>query len=112
MDNIFDPQTGKRIVKAPPKPQLRQMLYHNEGPPIVVIADAETPQECKAIFDQKIKDKLAEGYLKDRPHGQHPHSFDNHRVQMQQRLAANGDKEATAALKAKKLLPNTDKKAG
>lgn len=97
MQNVFDPVTGQRLKAVPPAPNNRRMLYHPDGrPPIIV-----EPEGMAAA--------LEDGYVKTIPHGQHPHSMDKARIDMQKKAAAKGDKYAKAALEAKGVIPSSAK---
>ena len=97
----YDPTTGQPIRETPAPPNTRTMLYHPALAPIVVSGDGETLQLQKASLAEKIRAKLAQGYVRERPHGQHPHSNDPARLYMQKAEAEGGDKRAQEALRAK-----------
>lgn len=104
MEPIVINPSGHRLPslekKAPPI-NTRTCLWHPNKECIFVEGVGETDDEKLKSVAAIIKSKLASGYTRERGHGQHPHSHDDARVEMQQRLAGEGDKEARAALAAK-----------
>lgn len=103
MNPIFDPFTGQPIqydssgqpIKPKVEPNTRRMMYHPTLP-CRVVANAEEAERMKAA-----------GWTNERGHGEHPHSKDPDRVQMQQvraSMGGRGSREAKEALIAKGLL--------
>lgn len=110
MPALFDSITGEKLKPSPAPPRASQMLYHSELPPIVVAVESTAKDplslpECKIALAAKVKQKVAEGWLEERPHGQHPHSFDAGRLHMQKTRAEAGDASAKEAIEAKKNAP-------
>lgn len=115
MINRFDPITGLPVKTAPPAVNTRTMLYHSTREAIVVEGKGDTDAAKRADVAAQIQAKMKQGYTLNRPHGQHPHSNDDHRLEHQMRLAADkdadGHKEAKAALVAKGAIPAEPKEA-
>ncbi len=104
--NNFDPQTGVPVTanKVVKLVNTRTFMYHKVRPAIVVEGEGNTDPERRADVVVKIKAAEAQGYRLERFDGQHPHSFDAHRMDDQQRRAEEGDEAAKAALAAKAKL--------
>ncbi len=100
----FDPITGLPIKAVPAPRNTRTMLYHPTRDSIVVEGVGTNDAERRIDVDKQIKAKQKEGYKLTRGEGQHPHSFDDHRMESQRLAADDGDKEAAAKLSAKEKL--------
>ncbi len=112
MQNRFDPITGLPVKAGPPPINTRTMLYHRTRPAIVIEGKGENDVQIRENAAAQLKAKLAEGYAQTPFDGQHPHSFDDARMEVQQRAADAGDKEAKTKLAAKaKLKSEEERKA-
>ena len=100
----FDPITGLPMKAVPAPRNTRTMLYHATRDAIVVEGVGTNDAERRIDADKQIKAKQKEGYTLTRKDGQHPHSFDEHRMDQQRRDAEDGDREAAAKLNAKAVL--------
>ncbi len=103
----FDPKTGLPVRVGPPPINTRTTLFHKTRATITVEGRGANDAEKRADVAAQVAAKQKEGYSLTRFDGQHPHSFDDHRMQLQQRQADAGDKDARAALEAKAKLSST-----
>ena len=101
------------LEKKPIPVNTRTCLFHPSKPEIFVEGVGETDADKIASVKEIIEAKLKLGYVRERLHGQHPHSFDEGRIAHQKDLAEKGDKDAQAALDAKggKSAPKEEKTA-
>lgn len=102
MSNLPIINTMNKVAQGPIN--TRTFLFHPTRPEIVIegIGDSDAARLQSLAAQIAAKKKL--GYSTERFHGQHPHSFDNDRVDFQTLQAEAGDEKAKEALAAKSLL--------
>ena len=102
----YDPITGLPIDPTRPKPAVntRIFLYHRTREPIVVEGKGKNDAERLADVQEQIKAKIKQGFRLERFDGQHPHSFDDHRMEHQTLTAADTTLDAATRKAAQDKL--------